>query len=299
MREQRRALSTHTKWPAPSTTSTHAPGIRSAASVEAAIGIGLREPWTKPTGTRIRGNPASSAGSSARIDRHHLRRALARHSQLRHRRRLLRIGEVRGPDEAHRLERQFVVGSALRRQLVELARPLAQLLGRPAKHLFVELRPASVAHRPERVDRQHPEHALRQSLRDVQSEVPAPGMTDDVRLVPAERVEHATCVAHVVRDRDTALPTADGASPRCWYQATVVLLCKLVGQIAEVVEAQPRPSVEQENRRPAACAKARDERSVVGCRELRPRHDADPLTPLQVVLASSLSSRVATLLTRS
>jgi isopenicillin-N epimerase len=61
--------STHTKWPAPSTTSTHAPGMRSAASVDAPSGIGLREPWTKPTGTRMVASPASSTGSSERIDR--------------------------------------------------------------------------------------------------------------------------------------------------------------------------------------------------------------------------------------
>jgi hypothetical protein len=42
--------------------------------------------------------------------------------------------------------------------------------------------------------------------------------------------------------------------------------------------------VEQENRRPAASTKTRDERSSIECRELRPAHDADPLTPLRVVL---------------
>jgi hypothetical protein len=56
------------KCPAPSTTSTQAPGIRSAASVDAASGIGLRDPWTNPTWTSIRGSRASSAGSSAMID---------------------------------------------------------------------------------------------------------------------------------------------------------------------------------------------------------------------------------------
>ena len=72
---------------------------------------------------------------------------------------------------------------------------------------------------------------------------------------------------------------ADGSSPRCWYQATSFSSRELVGEIAEVVEAEPRPAVQQENRRPAAGAATRDQRPIVVRRELRPRHDADPLTP--------------------
>ena len=83
-------------------------GSRSAASVEAATGIGLREPWTNPTGTRICGRPCLERRQLREDRLPHLRRALARHSQLRHRRRVLGIREVRGPDEAHLLERQLV-----------------------------------------------------------------------------------------------------------------------------------------------------------------------------------------------
>src|SRR4029450_8666709 len=98
------------KCPAPSTTSTQAPGIRSAASVEAASGIGLREPWTKPTGTRICGRPASTAG----------------------------IREGPGPDNTPPLEPHLLVDFARHRELVELAGPLANRLRGPAEHLLVE-----------------------------------------------------------------------------------------------------------------------------------------------------------------
>jgi hypothetical protein len=39
------------------------PGARDPLSA-----VGLREPWTNPTGTRIPGSPASSAGNSAWIE---------------------------------------------------------------------------------------------------------------------------------------------------------------------------------------------------------------------------------------
>ena len=52
----------------------------------------------------------------------------------------------------------------------------------------------------------------------------------------------------------------------------VVLLRELVGEIAEVVEAEPRPAVQQENRRPAAGAATRDQRPVIVRGELGPRH---------------------------
>src|SRR3954452_21675626 len=81
----------------------------------------------------------------------HQRRAFTGHAQVGHRRRRLRIREIRSPDEAHAFERQVVVAAAARQQLVQLARPRAQRLGRPAEHLGVELRPAAIADRAERI----------------------------------------------------------------------------------------------------------------------------------------------------
>jgi hypothetical protein len=87
------------------------------ASVEAATGIGLREPCTKPTGTRIPGSPASSAGSSAWIEGTiSAERAVAIRSSG--------IGgacsgsAIRRPDEAHPLERQLVARVAGHRRLM-------------------------------------------------------------------------------------------------------------------------------------------------------------------------------------
>ena len=98
-------------------------------------------------------------------------------------------------------------------------------------------------------------------------------MAHDPRLVPTERVEHAPGVVHVGRDRVRPFRRRR-REPSLLVPGDVVLLRELVGEIAEVVEAQPRPSVQQENRRPAAGAAAGDERSIVACREFRPGHGA-------------------------
>ena len=52
----------------------------------------------------------------------------------------------------------------------------------------------------------------------------------------------------------------------------VVLFRELVGEVAQVVEAEPRPSVQQEDRRPATVAATGDQRAVVVGGELCPRH---------------------------
>ena len=50
----------------------------------------------------------------------------------------------------------------------------------------------------------------------------------------------------------------------------VVLLRELVGEIAQIVEAEPRSTVQQQHRRSAAGASPGDQRPVVVCRELSP-----------------------------
>src|SRR5262249_61969067 len=71
--------------------------------------------------------------------------------------------------------------------------------GRSSKHLLVELRPATVADRPEWIDAEDTVEAVRHRFGNVESEVAAPRVTDHVRLFPAERVEDAPGVVDVGR----------------------------------------------------------------------------------------------------
>ena len=101
--------------------------------------------------------------------------------------------------------------------------------------------------------------------------MPAPRMADDVRRLPVERVEDAAGVLDIRRHRVGPFLRrrllASLLVPR-----DVVLLRELVGEIAQVVEAHPRPAVQQENRRPTAGTATRDQRPVVVRGELGPRH---------------------------
>ena len=96
-------------------------------------------------------------------------------------------------------------------------------------------------------------------------------MTNDICRVPAERVDDATSVSDVRRHRVRAFRRRR-CQPSLLVPGDVVLLCEFVSETPEVIEAEPRPAVEQENSRPAAGATARDERSVVVGRELGPTH---------------------------
>src|SRR6185437_7768613 len=86
-------------------------------------------------------------------------------------------------------------------ELVDLPRPLARFLGRAAEHLLVELGPPPVADGAERIDGEHPEDPVGNRLGDVEREVAAPRVADDICRLPAELVEHAARVADVRRDR--------------------------------------------------------------------------------------------------
>ena len=96
-------------------------------------------------------------------------------------------------------------------------------------------------------------------------------MADDVCLLPTERVEDAAGILDVRRH---------GVGPfrrrrllsSLLVPRDVVLLRKLVGEIAQVVKAHPWPAVQQENRLPTACAATNDQRAVVVGGELCPRH---------------------------
>ena len=239
------------------------PSRRRPASGSVSRGRSRRERESQAAPPRA---PAARPGST-----HHLGRACARHSQLGHRRCVLGIREVRGPDEAHPLERQLVVGRAGHRELVDLARPRAHGLRRPAEELFVELRPASVADRAERVDGEHAEEPLRHRLGNVKGEVPAPGMADHVCPLPPERVEHTPGIPDIRRHR-VGRCRRRRLLPSLLVPRDVVLLRELVGEIAQVVKAEPRPAVQQEDRWPTAGAATRNQRPVVVRGELGPRH---------------------------
>ena len=99
----------------------------------------------------------------------------------------------------------------------------------------------------------------------------APRVADDAGPLPAERVEDAACVADVFRHRVGPFHRR-GREPSLLVPRDVVLLRQLVGEVAQVVEAEPRPSVQEQHRRPAAGASTREQRPVVVRRELGPRH---------------------------
>jgi hypothetical protein len=112
----------------------------------------------------------------------------------------------------------------------------------------------------------------------VEREVAAPRVADDERLLPADRVEHAASISdirrHGVRPFRRRRREAPLLVPR-----DVVLLCELVGELTQVVETETRPAVQQQHRRPAAGATARDRRAVVARPELDPPHRRDRVTP--------------------
>ena len=99
----------------------------------------------------------------------------------------------------------------------------------------------------------------------------APRVTDDVRLVPAERIEDAPGVVDVGRHRVWPFDGRRGLSPLL-VPRDVVFLSELLGEIAQVVEAESGPAVQEQNRRPVARSEAGDQRLVVACRELGPFH---------------------------
>jgi hypothetical protein len=167
----------------------------------------------------------------------------------------------------------------LRLQLVELARAGAHRLGRSPEDLLVEFRPTTVADRPEWIDAEHAEEAVRQRFGDVKGEVPTPRVTDYVRRLPAKRIEDASGILDVGRHRVRAFDGRRGLSPLL-VPRDVVFFRELLGEIAQVVEAEARPAVQEENWRPLTRAEAGDQRLVVACRELGPAHGGtDPLTP--------------------
>jgi hypothetical protein len=153
----------------------------------------------------------------------------------------------------HRRLRPFIC------QLVELSRAVAHRLGRSPEDLLVELRPATVADRPERIDGEDTADAVRQSFGDVESEVAAPRVTDHVRLVPAEALEDASGIVDVGRHRVRPFDGRRGLSPLL-VPGDVGFFRELLGEIAQVVEAEAGPAVQEQNRRPATGAEAGDQR---------------------------------------
>jgi hypothetical protein len=117
-------------------------------------------------------------------------------------------------------------------------------------------------------------------------------VADDVRALPAERVEDAAGISDIHRH---------GVRPVCRRRLEtsllvprdVVLLRELVREITQVAEAEPRPPMQQENLRPAPGAATGDQRPVVVGRERSPRHRRRSSHA-----ADSLASRLRELRTR-
>ena len=210
--------------------------MRSAASVDAATGIGLREPWTNPE-RDLDARQSRLECRHLRQDRpHHLRPTLGRKRELGHRRCRRRIGEVRGPDEPQSLERQLFVSGALRGQLVEFTCPLAHGFGRTPKHLLIELRPPPVAYRAQRVDCEHAEDPLGQPLGDHAGRGGRPTSwptTYAFSQPSASRTRRASSTSAATEYG----PSAPMGQPSLLVPDDVVLDCELFGEGAEVLEA--------------------------------------------------------------
>ena len=73
--------------------------------------------------------------------------------------------------------------------------------------------------------------------------MPAPGVTDHVRLLPAEDVEDAAGILDIRRHRERPF-SRRRRLPSLLVPRDVVLLRELVGELAQVVEAEPRPAVQ-------------------------------------------------------
>ena len=99
--------------------------------------------------------------------------------------------------------------------------------------------------------------------------MPAPRVADDVRTLPAERVEDATGILDIRRHRARRFRRGRLESSLL-VPRDVVLLGELVGELAQVVEAEARPAVQQEHRRPATGATTREQRPLVVRREVGP-----------------------------
>jgi len=94
-------------------------------------------------------------------------------------------------------------------------------------------------------------------------------VADDIRRLPAERVEHAAGVADVRRHRVGTFHSRR-LEPALLIPRDVVLLRELVGEVSQVAEAEARTTVQQEDGRASAGAKPGDRRPSVVCRELGP-----------------------------
>ena len=114
-------------------------------------------------------------------------------------------------------------------------------------------------------------------------------MADDERLLPAERVEDAASIADIRGHRVRPFRRRR-REPSLLVPRDVVLLCELVGEVTEVVETQPRPAVQQEDRGPAPGATAGDRWSVVARLELGPPHSGERRTPEVVCGSRTLGS---------
>ena len=283
MRERRRCLDPHE---VPGTLDHLDPGAGSAR----------RRPWrrpaasgsarrTEPTGTRIPGSPASSAGALPERPHHFAERC----SQDAARASAARSGSAKYAGQGRAVPSSASSSSASPRrgELVDLARPRAQRLASGGRSPC-QLRPAAVADRAERVDGQHAEEPLGHRLGDVEGEVPAPRMADDVRSPSRARRGRSVHPRHPPPPcRAVSPPTAPAPLlvPR-----DVVPLRELVCEVAQVVEAEPWPS----GRGEPAAHRRRGDPAISGPRrrgEGGPRHRRHRRTPLPVWRGRGLGAR--------
>ena len=151
--------------------------------------------------------------------RHHLRRALARDSQLRHRWSPLRIREVRRPDEAHLFECQLVVGGA---SVVSASSSRAR--SRTSAGVRRRISSSNSGQRPSPTDpsgstASAPNRRSGNAFATCRARCPP-------HESPTTQALSQPSASSTRRASSTSVATvygpsaADGASPRYWYQAT-------------------------------------------------------------------------------
>ena len=84
-------------------------------------------------------------------------------------------------------------------------------------------------------------------------------MADHVGLVPGKCVEDSTGIGDVCRNR-VRPDRRRRSQPPLLVPRHVVLLCQLFRELAEIVEAEAGPAVQQEDPRPATGTEAGDAR---------------------------------------
>ena len=231
-----------TKWPAPSTRSSRAPGMRSTDRARREVGGHgtAAHPRRQPSGVRIAPSPASSCGSRASevVPEPDVR--LGRHREGRARHDMRGVGEVGGPDEVPLLVLLRRCRGAVHVLGVELLDAGPRLRGQAGHDRGPERGRTTVADRPQRVDRQHAVQSVGDRLRDMETQVTTPRVPDEPGPLPAEMVEHGDDVIDRLGDGELPVRARRG-QPALLEVADLELARQLVDERRRWSKPSPGP----------------------------------------------------------